>query len=105
MPRLSEIGLTRERVVSLCIRYNVPVHNAGGLHNYFANHIEPGSFLYAIITNDLRAACALADETNRHHIYDVVHLLVNEAESGTWGSLYNVNDWLAKRTEEAASRD
>jgi hypothetical protein len=98
--RLSHL-LSREQMIHLCVRYNVPIHNADGLLRYFADHIPPGSFLLAVLCNDLKAACMCADETNRHHIFNIVHLLSNEAPAGSFGSLDQVNAWT---TMEVPSR-
>lgn len=94
MTKLSEPELTRATVISLCVRHSVPVHNVTELHEYFRYKIQPGSFLYAVLCNDLKAACLCADETNRHHIYDIVNLLCREAPTIAWGSASKVDEWL-----------
>lgn len=94
MPRLSET-ITRAEVIGLCVRYSVPVHMADRIHMYFRYHTEPGSFLYAVLTNDLKAACALADDTNRHRLWDFVYLFYNEAPYYSWGSHERVAEYLA----------
>ena len=86
----------RKDIVSLCIRYNVPVHMVGGLQNYFCHHLRPGSFLEAVIVNDLKASCMLADETNRHHLWDYIHLFQAHAPTEAWGSPIRFNEWIAE---------
>lgn len=36
----------------------------GGIRRYVEDHIQPGSFLSAVLCNDLRTAVIRADETN-----------------------------------------
>ena len=63
--------------------------NAGlvqGLRLYFENGIEPGSFLSAVLCNDLKEACGRADRFNRHLLFEIVYWLHNDAPAGTWGS-------------------
>ena len=44
----------------------IPDYMRGGLRRYLAHGIEPGSFLSAVLRNDLIDACGRADDTNRH---------------------------------------
>ena len=57
-----------------------------GLQRYFEHGIEPGSFMTAVLCNDLKEACGRADDINRHMLFEIVKWLWNEAPSGTWGS-------------------
>ena len=47
----------------------IPEYMIGSLRRYIENGIEPGSFLSAVLCNDLRGACECADDTN--HAYPV----------------------------------
>lgn len=98
MAQLGNQDLGRDKLVSLCIRYNVPIHNADGLHQYFCQQILPGGFLRAVLTNNLKEACLAADETNRHHIPDLVNLLYNEAPVDRWGNEEKFFAWLSQPT-------
>ena len=72
----------------------VPDHIVPGLIDYLVDHHEPGGFLMAVITNDLREACARADSINRHRVFEIVSFLYNHAPSGSWGSPEKVADWI-----------
>ena len=90
-----------QKVLLLCVRANVPIHNVPGLQRYFCDHIAPGSFLTAVLCNDLKAACLTADETNRHHLYDLVSLFQMHAPPEAWGSYEKFNAWLEVRPDAA----
>lgn len=99
MARLADPNLTRDDAIVLCVRYNVPIHNAQGLVNYFQHHIVPGSFLLALLSNDLKTAAMYADDTNKHHLWDITNLLYNEAPNDSWGSPKRTTEWIAARME------
>ena len=46
----------------------IPEHMWGAIVRYYENGIPPGGFLEAVINNDLREACARADEINRRRV-------------------------------------
>ena len=101
MAKLASPTLNRHEVIGLCIRHCVPVQSAEGILNYFLHRIEPGGFLYAVLCNDLKAACLAADETNRHHIYDYICLLHAEAPADRYGSVSRVEAWLSGEEVES----
>lgn len=70
-----------------------------GVKLYIENRIEPGSFLCALMENDLKEACARADDVNRHMLFEIVNWFYNEAPSTCWGSREKVKRWL----EDAAA--
>jgi hypothetical protein len=76
--------------------------NVGGVRLYLEHGVEPGSFLEAIICNDLREACMRADHINQRIIWDIVYWFYNEAPIGTWGSSENYRRWLSKFRKESA---
>jgi hypothetical protein len=61
-------------------------HMVIGLELYFERGIEPGSFMTAVLCNDLKGACARADWMNQRLIFQTVEWLYNEAPAGSWGS-------------------
>lgn len=67
----------------------------GGLKRYIENRIPPGSFLLAVLSNDLREACGRADDNNRRLIFETVAWLYNEFPCNAWGSKEAVHDWLS----------
>jgi hypothetical protein len=54
-----------------------------------------GSFLRAILENDLREACVRADVVNRYELATIVLWLHHYVTSTAWGSPEKVTAWLA----------
>lgn len=79
----------------------LPERLRGGMQRYIEDRIEPGSFLLAVLENDLRWACTNADDVNRHLLYDIVRWLYNNAPGSCWGSPEKVEAWLKNEKEEA----
>lgn len=71
-----------------------------GMHDgyvlYVLHGILPGSFLRAVLENDLREACNRADEINQRAIYQHVFFLRNYAPMWCWGSPEAVREWVAR---------
>jgi hypothetical protein len=74
----------------------LPGHIQGGVQRYIEKRIEPGSFLSAVICNDLREACACADDINRHRLFDIVSWFYCEAPGNCWGSPEKFLAWLSE---------
>lgn len=74
----------------------VPVHLRGGLENWIRYGIEPGGFLYAVLTNDLRGAMNRGDETSRKYLFGIVSWLWNRAPAACWGSPETVELWASE---------
>ena len=72
----------------------LPEHCREGMQRYIEEHVEPGSFLCAVIRNNLVDAFKWADETNREHLFDYAVFLYNEAPESCWGSDENMRAWL-----------
>lgn len=85
------------------IRRYVPAHMMDGLVRYIEHGIQPGSFLRAVLVNDLKEACAMADEENKYRLYDFVYALYNYAPSTCWGSEERVQRWIDERTKGGTS--
>jgi hypothetical protein len=70
------------------------------MHNCISEYVENGkiedSFLLAIVTNDLKAACASADSLNKHLIFEYVRFFYNGVPSICWGGPISVKDWVHK---------
>jgi hypothetical protein len=91
---------------SRLVKAGVPEHMHDGYINYLLHGIEPGSFLLAVLSNDLSAAFAYADETNRNAMYQHVMFLYNAAPNACWGSVAKVLSWLeACQRSRAAIRE
>lgn len=65
-----------------------------GMCRYIEGGILPGSFLKAVLANDLMNACAHADHVNRQRLFDIVDWLYNEAPGNCWGSPEKMQVWI-----------
>jgi len=76
------------------LEYRIPEYMIGGLYRYIVHHIEPGSFLRAVISNDLFDALGRADSTNSNLLKNYAQFLYNEAPSSCWGSRETYDGWI-----------
>jgi hypothetical protein len=60
---------------------------------YIEHGIPTGSFLEAVLCNDLREACCRADMQNRFVLYDIIMYLHNYAPGVCWGDRKAVAAW------------
>jgi hypothetical protein len=74
---------------------DVPESLYSGLIEYFAARRPTGSFLRAVLENDLREAATRADPINRFVLADIVEFLNAYVPSTAWGSPAAVEAWLA----------
>jgi len=64
--------------------------------DYYVDHgIPTGSFLYAVLSNDLFEAMGRADETNRHALFDIVQYIYCCCPQACKGSSKAIDDWIA----------
>jgi hypothetical protein len=70
-----------------------PLHD--GLLEYFAARRPVGSFLTAVLANDLSQACMRVDHDNRYYLVEIARFLVFYVPSTAWGSAAAVDAWLA----------
>jgi len=76
----------------------VPVdYMAGAVQRYIEQGIEPGSFMRALLSNDLRGAVSSADGMNIVHIPHWVVWMENNLPSVTWGSADRYDAWVTCR--------
>lgn len=76
------------------VESDVPEQLHEGLVEYVAARRPVGHFLTAVLSNDLREACARADEICAPKIHRVVFFLYNYATAECWGSADKVQRWL-----------
>lgn len=57
---------------------------------------DPESFLYAVVSNDLRVAVTKADEINRAAILDIVKFFANHAPGACSGSAVAAAVWASQ---------
>lgn len=67
-----------------------------GVERYIRGHVEPGKFLRAVISNDLREAIGQADAENFAHLREWVQWFHWEAPGSCHGSAAAMQRWLAQ---------
>ena len=75
----------------------IPELTQGALQRYVEAKIEPGSFLTAVLCNDLFTAMGKADMFNQRALHAICMYIYNEVPGNCWGSKEIVNDWLARK--------
>lgn len=74
----------------------LPDHIRGGMERYVFDRIPPGSFLRAVLENDLKEAIGRADDINIKRIHDIVLFVVNGLPQSCQGSVDRVRGWLGE---------
>lgn len=74
----------------------VPEHLIDGLDAHVQNGRKTGSFLFAVLANNLRDAVLQADAKSLEGLPAIMGWLHNEAPSQCWGSPEKVNGWRAR---------
>lgn len=69
---------------------------------YINEGIMPGSFLRAVLTNDLASAVFKADSNNLAALKDIMLYIYNEVPSDAWGSTTNVVDYAQRKFKHVA---
>ena len=73
----------------------IPPYTKEDIDAWVRQAATPGSFLHAVLTNDLRTACEKADDRNQLALFDIVGYLYNECPMNCWGSVEKVEAWAA----------
>jgi hypothetical protein len=63
------------------------------MQNYFLYGLEPGSFVYTMLCNDLFSAVYCADIASRKSIWGMAKWVVESAPMGSYGSKLLVQQW------------
>lgn len=85
----------------------LPEHMQGAMQRYIERGIQPGSFLIAVLSNDLMGALKRGDDVNLGALSAYGRFLYCEAPRHCYGSLLHVNKWInqgglaAYETEDA----
>lgn len=74
-------------------RLDLPEYMFSGLKLYLCSGINPGSFLSAILENDLQGAFGYADHNNQRMIHNWTRLLYSHIPSDAKGSREKVFSW------------
>lgn len=64
-----------------------------GTKLYIEQGILPGSFLRAVISNNLKESFAQADHVNITRMFEIVKWFYNECPIPAWGSEKKMKDW------------
>ena len=81
--------------------YQIPDDLHGGLVRYLVDGIRPGSFLTAVLENDLQEAVMRANPmVNLLALPQLLRFLFNEAPSVSYGSPERVSIWSATRRKD-----
>lgn len=76
-----------------------------GLNDYLNHGSDPGAFLQAVLTNDLKRACETASTDNLKALPQIVSYFYNNIPSMAWGSYERVQDWMVERQLIAAQME
>lgn len=74
----------------------VPQHTIEALERYVFHGLEPGSFLMAVLCNDLAGAVGRADPWNRRAIPEIVEFVYNRLPGNSWGNLAIVQRFISE---------
>ena len=74
--------------------YEITNHMVESLDSYINHRLKQGSFLHAVLCNDLKSACMQADGKNMRNLPAFVNFLYNYAPISCWGSPEKVKAWL-----------
>ena len=66
----------------------------GALERYLNHGIMPGSFMTAVLENNLREAFGRADIDNEANLKNIVGYIYNHLPSNSWGSPERVCEYL-----------
>ncbi len=80
----------------------IPEYTKEAIDRWVAKGIRPGSFVQAVLSNDLMGAYAAADDTNREHMFDIVRYVYNEIPAECQGSKERFRDWPDVRARRLA---
>ncbi len=74
--------------------YGVPDHMIDAFEFYVFHRIEPGSFLTAVLENNLMEAIGRADHINIMHLKEIASFVYNCIPASCHGSPQKVSNWL-----------
>ena len=88
------------------IDHGVPEHLHDGLRLYLEHGVPPGSFLLAVLTNDLFEAMGRADEESRRGLFNLVSFIYHAVPTSAWGTAEKVRAFMSeRRAERDAARE
>lgn len=72
---------------------------------YVKQGIPTGSFLAAVLCNDLMEAMGRADMGNRSSLFEICTYIYNETPSSCHGSPQRVREWLEYKSKERHAKE
>jgi hypothetical protein len=94
MRELKKDQIQRAELISKMEEYEIPPHMVLSLVDYIMIGRPVGSFLAAVLSNNLMSAVANADDQNVHKLPEYTKFLYNNAPMMCWGSTTNVQNWI-----------
>lgn len=82
--------------------YPISDYIYGALERYLNNGIMPGSFMTAVLENNLMEAFGRADSFNTENMKNIVGYVYNHIPGNAWGSKERVNEWLEQFNKKEA---
>ena len=80
----------------------IPEAVKSSIDRYIENGIMPGSFVAAVLSNDLMDTWFQADDDSRENLEAIIKYVACEVPSSAWGSREKVENWIrSKRNKEA----
>ncbi len=70
-----------------------------GIDRHVSHGVPTGSFLQAVLENNLMEAIGRADDDNRQDLYEICDYIYNEIPSTCHGSPQKVKDWQAQKQQ------
>lgn len=83
----------RQYLLSNMKEYHIPVYMHLGLLNYIIDGIPVGSFLTAVLENNLLKAVRNGDDANQRALHSYVNFLYNHAPNGCFGKEGVMQHW------------
>ena len=72
----------------------IPEYTQNQIQDYVDKRYPSGSFLYAVLTNNLIDAVTKADDTNIHCLRSIVLYIYNNTPGICWGNREKVEEWI-----------
>ena len=85
--------------------FYIPDRMMDGINRYIEHGTKPGSFLEAIITNDLGSAVANADDENIGNIPAYVAYFYNHTPQNCWGNAEKMHNWMDSKWAEQHDKE
>ena len=84
----------------IAMHRDLPEHMHGALIRYAENGIHPGSFLTAVLRNDLQQAFQCADDQNTAAMKQWVGWMTWHLPACAWKTEENIQKWMQERYDD-----